>query len=105
RYPVAYIEVVNVLLANVIAAQPDVVVPIANLPFQIGISVIATVPDRPAVDPIGAQVSDFANHAVLDSFDGFDVAGAMASLGTGGHLEAFLLRFFVSGENLANARS
>src|SRR5262245_40549189 len=39
--PVADIEVMHVLLADMISAKPDVVVPVANLPFKVGVAALA----------------------------------------------------------------
>ena len=92
--PVADIEVVDVLFANMVAAEPDVVVPVANLAFEVGAAHVAAMPDRAAVNPIGAQGNDVADRAVLNAFDGLDVTGLMAALGAGGYLEALLLGHF-----------
>ena len=85
--PVADIEVMDVLFANMVAAEPDVVVPVANLPFEFGAALVAAMPDGAAVDPVGAQGNDVANGAVLEAFDGLDVTRLVAALGAGGYLE------------------
>ena len=81
----------DVLFADVVAAQPDVMVPVANLAFEFGVAMVPAMPDGPAVDPVGAQGDDVANGTVLDALDGFDVARLVAALGAGSHLQALLL--------------
>src|SRR5205085_11718552 len=92
--PVADIEVMNVLLANMIPAKPNVMVPVANLLFQFGVALIAAVPDRPAIDPISAQSDHVAYRPVPDAFDGLDVTGLVAALGAGSDFEVFLFGHF-----------
>src|SRR5882724_1235407 len=90
--PITDIEVVDMLFANVIAAEPDVMIPVTDLTLEIAITVVATVPNRSTVDPVGPECNDIANLTAFDALDGFNVTGLMASLGAGGDLEAFLLR-------------
>ena len=52
---------------------------------------VAAVPDRAAVDPVGAQRNDVADRAVLDALDGLEVAGLVPALSAGGDLQALLL--------------
>jgi len=92
--PIADVNVMDVLFANVIAAQPDVMVPIANLLLHFGVAVFPAMPDGAAVDPVCAQGHHIANRAILDAFDGFKITGLMAALRAGGDLEVFLLRQF-----------
>jgi len=47
--PVANVEIVDVLFANMIAAEPDVVVPVADLPFELGAAVVTVMPDGTAL--------------------------------------------------------
>src|ERR1051326_5144960 len=108
--PVGDVEVVNVLFADVIAAKPDVVVPVVELLLQHGVAhvlavarLIAIVPDGSAVDPVGAQRSHVADHAVMNAFDGLDVAGPVPSLGAGGDFEVLLFCLLVGGIDGADA--
>jgi len=79
-------KIMNVLLGDMITAQPDVMVPIANLLLQLGAALISAMPNRPAVDPISTQGDDITDSAVLDAFDGLDIRSLMAALGAGGLL-------------------
>src|SRR6266487_1666237 len=67
HHPVADVQVVNVLLANMIAAKPDVMIPIVDLSLQISCSALAPMPDRVAIDPISAHESDVTDGTVLDA--------------------------------------
>ena len=78
--PVADVKVVHVLLADMVAAKPDVMVPIADLLFEFGGAVFAAMPDGAAIDPISAQGDDIDNRAVLNAFDGLDVTGLVAAM-------------------------
>src|SRR4051794_24300252 len=69
--PVRDVDVVDVLLADVVAAQPDVMIPVADLPLEISAAVVAAMPDRTAVHPINASGSHVPDGAIMDALDGF----------------------------------
>ena len=85
--PVDDVKVVDVLLDDVVAANPGEVIPVAHLifhfgklapgiPFQVGASVK---PWSLAV-PVTAHRDDVADRAVMKALDAFDIAGAMMAL-------------------------
>ena len=75
-----------------VAAQPDIVIPVANLLLQLGGAVVAAMPDRPAVDPVGAQRVDVANRAVPEALDRLHIAPLVAALRPGDNLQVLLPR-------------
>src|SRR5205823_12741723 len=78
--PVGHIEVVDVLLADLIAAQPDVVIPVVDLILDIAHARLARArPDAGAV-PVNAHVQYIADHAVVNLVDGVDVVDLVAAL-------------------------
>src|SRR5262245_47252050 len=82
--PIHDVEVVDVLLDNVVAAEPREVVPVFELPFDVAPAGLAVDdPDLAAV-PIALGVSDVADGAVVNAADRFDIVGRVAALGTGG---------------------
>src|ERR1700693_2724173 len=69
--PVADVEIVNVLLDDVVAAEPDVVVPVANLVLHFAFALLprlAGIPGSGAV-PIDAQRGDVADFSVVDPLE------------------------------------
>jgi len=92
--PVAHIKIVHVLLADMVAAQPDVVVPIPNLALEISIATVAAVPDWSAVDPVSSQRDHIADFAVVDPFDGLDITRLVPTLSASGDLQVFIFRHF-----------
>lgn len=81
--PVHDIEVMDVLFDDVVTAEPGEIVPVAELPFDIGpAGFTVDDPDFAAV-PVGAGFDDIADGAVLEAFNGFDIAGLVAALGSG----------------------
>ena len=78
--PVGNIEVVDMLLADLIAANPVEVVPVVDLKFHFGLSRLAVaVPDSAAV-PVHPLRNDIANRAVVNPLDRFDIAGFVPAL-------------------------
>src|ERR1044071_3070261 len=103
--PIGDIKIVNVLFTYVIAAEPNVMVPIAELRLHFGGALLTAMPDGSAIDPIGPQGDDVSDGAVVKAVDCFDIAGAMAALSAGGDFEIFLFGFFGCGIHGANART
>src|SRR5262249_16415721 len=89
--PVADVEVMDVLFADMVARKPDVVVPVMDLLFEVGVASVTAMPDWAAVYPVRAQHDDVADGSVLNALDRIDIAGLVAALSTRGNLEAFLL--------------
>ena len=106
-YPVADVKVVDVLLANVVATQPCVVVPVAKLVFHFAADLIAglaRIPDATTV-PVASHGDDIADLVVPDSFQGFEVRFLMVSLQADTDFQVFLFGDFYRFENFSNARS
>src|SRR5207245_2681564 len=91
--PVGDVNVVNVLFANMIAAKPNVMIPVANLPLQIDAALIATVPNPTADHPGNAYLKNIPIGAVWNPFNRFDVAATMATLRARRHFEILLSGF------------
>src|SRR5262249_41751847 len=94
HHPVANVEVVNVLFNDMVAAQPDVMIPIPNLPLQIGRPAVAAMPDRTAVDPVRAQRDHVANGSDLKLLYGLDITRTMTPLIPSRDFQVLLLRQF-----------
>ncbi len=101
--PVDDIEVMDVLFDDVITAEPGEVVPVAELPFDIGPAGFTVDDPDFATVPVGAGFDDIADGAVLEAFDGFEVTGLVSALGTGGDAEAFLFGEFTGFDHEACA--
>src|SRR4051812_46943467 len=73
HHPVGHVDVVNVLLADLIATEPDVVIPVVDLILGIGHAGLAGArPDASAV-PVDAHVLHIADGAIVDLPDGVHV--------------------------------
>ena len=101
--PVADVEVVDVLLDDVIAAEPVEVVPVAHLVFHFGLAGLADADPEAGAVPVDAGEEDVADLAVLDAGDGFLIARIVMPLQADGDHQVLLLRLFVGGEHAADA--
>ncbi len=101
--PMGDVEVVNVLLDDVIAAEPDKVVPVAHLVFHFGLLRLAPLHPHAVAVPIDAHGGDVADRAVLKPLDGFEIAGIVMPLQADADFQVLLLRFFRGFQNAANA--
>lgn len=81
--PVADVDVMNVLLADMVAREPGEIEPVSELPFHIGPFRLTRVHPESALIPVGIASRDFAHLAVVDSFHGFAVGDVVASLCSG----------------------
>ena len=95
--PVADVQVVDVLLDDVIAAEPGEVVPVVHLVFHFGLLVAvlrAVANPQAAAVPIDAREQDVADRAVVNLLHRFDVARIVPPLQTDGdHAGSFFLAF------------
>ena len=67
------IEIVNALLANLITARPDKVVPIVYLKLHVGMSgFVLAIPNAASI-PINALQNYVTDHPVVDTFYSFRV--------------------------------
>ena len=102
--PVADVQVVDVLFADMVAAQPIKVVPVAHLVLQFALILLPRAhPDAAAV-PVDARTNDVADRPVAQAGDRFLVLGFMVALQADGHHQALLLRFFVRGQQAPDSR-
>ncbi len=110
--PVADVQIVNVLLDDVVAAEPREVVPIVDLVFHFGRLVamrggevgMRADPQAAAV-PIHAGEQDVAERAVVNLLHRFDVSRIVTPLQTDRDHEVFLLRLLVGRHEAAHARA
>src|SRR5208283_3388327 len=78
--PVADVEVMDVLLADIIAAEPGEVIPVVDLEFHLGHALATTaIPNAVAV-PVGLQEDESAERAAVDLVDGLDELGRVTAL-------------------------
>ena len=105
--PVDDIEVVDVLLGDVIATQPDEVVPVTHLVFHLGElssgallhTFAITHPDASAV-PIGTGGNNVTDRPVVNLLHDLLVTELVMTLKTNAHFQILLLRFLRSSEHL-----
>ena len=99
KRPVHHIDVVDVLLDDLVAAQPVPVIPVPALPLEIahvrqprrlGI-VLFPKPDALAV-PVALATHQLTELAAMDALHDFDIARLMTPLGAGDDGEFLLLR-------------
>ena len=89
--PVGDVDVVDVLLADVIATEPVEVVPVVHLKLHLVLVGLAVaVPDAAAV-PVNLAADDVADHALANLGQGLAVVGLVAPLEADHHLELLLI--------------
>ena len=101
--PVTDVQVVNVLLADVVAAEPDEMVPVAHLVFHFGHFRRAVAEPRLAAVPVGLAEDHVADRAIVDLLDAVDVALLVAALQADDHLEVLLVGQLVGLQQAAEA--
>ena len=108
--PVDDVEIVDVLFDDVVAADPDEVIPVAHLVFHFGqlascllFQFSAGVAPGCVAVPIRTHRNDVADCAVLEFFDGVDVAGLVMALEADTDLQIFRFRFCCCCEDFADA--
>ena len=101
--PAGDVKVVHVLLDDVVAAEPDEMVPVAKLVLGVAPVRLPLVgPDRPLV-PVDAARGDVSDGPLVNPLHARDVAGFMPALGAGNDGQLLLLGLLVGGQNLADA--
>src|SRR5439155_1261145 len=78
--PVHDVDVMHMLLDDVIAREPGEIIPVANLVVHFLLAWHPFHAIARAAIPIAAQENQIAQSAILDPFDGFDVAGLVTAL-------------------------
>src|SRR6185437_662206 len=102
--PVADIDVVQVLLNHLIAANPDEGIPGAVLPFHVApLGVAALLLDDRTSHPIGITGGDIADRSAFEPVHGLNVIAGEAALGTGHNRELELFGFFRRGHEAPHA--
>src|SRR6185312_2449206 len=93
HHPVADIEVVQMLLNHLIAADPDEGIPSAVLPFHIApLGITALLLDDRTSHPIGVTGGDIADRSAFEPVHGLDVIAGEAALSAGDNRELQLFR-------------
>ena len=70
----------DVLLADLVAAGPDEVVPVAALELHIGHARLTVAIPNAATVPVNAHQVDFTDGAVMQHFNAVDIALLVAAL-------------------------
>src|SRR5690606_41862228 len=78
-YPVCYINIMNVLFDNVIAAQPVKIIPISHLILHLGLFRLAGADPNAAAVPIHLTRDDIAYRPIPYPFDGLAVVGLVTA--------------------------
>src|SRR4051812_12878871 len=79
--PVADVKIMNMLFADVIAAEPSEEVPVADLVLELGeAAAIEWLLCRVAAVPVAAKSDEVADFAVVDPLDSFLIRRLMAAL-------------------------
>lgn len=101
--PNADIDVVDVLFDDMVAAEPGEVEPVAELPFEIGHIWSAVDAPESALVPVAPHGDDVTDCSVLNSFDGFEILGFVATLGSGDDCETLGLGEITDFDNFEDA--
>ena len=102
--PVGDVDVVNVLLVDVITAQPGEVIPVVALVHEFAHALFAIAEPDAAAVPINLAGNDVADDALLlDLLQRVDVAVLIAALEADDDLELLLIGHFGHFEHLAHA--
>ena len=81
--PVDHVEVVHVLLDDVIAGEPGVVEPVAELVLHVAPPGLAGLVPEAALVPVRARGHDLADRAVLHALHRFEVRAVVTTLRAG----------------------
>src|SRR5262249_34288791 len=101
--PVDDVNVVDVLLDDVVAAQPSEVVPVAHLVLEVLPLLLARIGPQNALVPVTVPADDLADVAVVDTLHHLQVAALMPPLRAGDNADLLLLRRLVRLEHLPDA--
>src|SRR5262245_31794836 len=102
KRPVEHVDVVNVLLHDVVAAQPREAVPIVHLISDVTHAWLARPLPKNALVPVAASTDQLPDGPVVDSLDGVDVGCLVTPLRAGNDSEVLSLGLFVSRQHLAD---
>ena len=101
-HPVGHVNVVNVLLVDVVAAEPIEIIPVSHLIFHFGLACLAWIVPHAAADPIDTAAHDVANFAVVNAVNGLAVVALVMALQTHHYVQFFLLGLLGSFQHAAN---
>ena len=86
HHPVHEIDVVEVLFDDLVAADPDERVPVAELPLHVApLGFAALGVKHRAAEVVGVESGNAADGAIVDLLHGIDVLAVRAPLGSGHH--------------------
>ena len=95
--PVADVQVVNVLFANVVAAEPVEVIPVAHLIVHFGLPILTSANPNASAVPVNVGVNQIAVLVVFaNGFEARFVVALMVSLKTNADSQAFFVCQFVN---------
>lgn len=92
--PVADVDVMDVLLDDMITAEPQVVIPVAELILHIGLVDIPGVIPNVALIPIAGHGDNLSDDAIPQLLNSLDITLLVTALCAGGNLQTLLLGFF-----------
>jgi len=101
--PVHDVEIVDVLLDDMIAADPGEVIPILHLVLHLAHARLARMFPWTLAVPIATHGCDVADRAVMQPLEGFDITGMMAALQADCDFQILLLGDLGGGEHTTDA--
>src|SRR5437762_11191979 len=101
--PVGQVEIVDMLLDDMIAANPGEVIPVAELILHIRLPGLAGFHPDAALIPVNASAGDLAEGAVLEAFHSFEIPRLVPSLRSDANGQTLSVRLFVGFESAADA--
>ena len=101
--PAGHVEIMDVLFDDVVAAEPEEVIPVADLVLGVAPAGLALVGPDVALVPVDLRRTRSPMAPSWIRFRRFEVAGLVAALGAGDDRQALLVGFFVGGQHLADA--
>src|SRR5690606_7479282 len=103
-HPVGYINIMDMLFGNVIAAQPVEVIPVPHLVFHFGLSCLSWADPHPAAVPEYLSAYHIANRSVVQTLDGFPVIELVVTLQAYHHIQFLPFGFFRGSQHLPDTR-
>src|SRR5450631_3065164 len=96
--PVDDVQVVDMLFRDMVAAEPDKIVPVAHLVFHFRLSGLSWVHPYAVVIPPGLRPDDLPDGAIMYPFDQFPVRVLVAALQADDYVQFFLFGYLCSGQ-------
>ena len=89
--PVGHVQIMDVLLADIVAGEPAEVIPVIDLVLHLGLLGIAVAKPDAATVPVDSREQDIAVLAVMDLLDAADIARIMTPLQSDNDLQPLLI--------------